>query len=59
MRLFRCDRQGCGTMGRPALFIIVKYGERYGGQKKHYCSPWCMVVQESKDAEPKENEEVG
>lgn len=47
-----CDRSDCDTWSIAAEdFVFVSYGP---GHIKYYCTKWCMVVEESKNAEPTE-----
>lgn len=47
-----CDREECDTWAYTAFdFFTVSAGPDY---TKHYCCRWCMIVEESKDAEPTE-----
>lgn len=47
-----CDREDCNTWSYSSNdFLTVSYGL---GHIKHYCCKWCLVVEESKNAEPTE-----
>jgi hypothetical protein len=47
-----CDRSDCDTWSYAmADFIIVSYTIQ---DVRYYCCKWCLVVEESKDAEPTE-----
>ena len=52
MIAYHCDRDDCDTWSNdPSIFTVV-YHTNY--MIKMYCTLWCMVVEESKTAEPTE-----
>lgn len=49
---YHCDREDCNTWSSNGdQFILVMYDALTA---KHYCCKWCMVVEESRYAEPTE-----
>lgn len=52
MITYHCDRQGCDTWSNSWDDFIAVYYSRT--RIKFYCCKWCMVVEESRDAEPTE-----
>lgn len=52
MVIYKCDAKDCNTWAEePSLFTVVYHTT---GQVKIYCTLWCLVVEESRDAEPPE-----
>lgn len=47
-----CDRVGCNTWTKDLSAFIIVYFDI--SDARHYCTRWCMVVEESRDVEPTE-----